>query len=322
MQIEKNGIKPVTEARATFTGELTGGVTEAVQRFKAMSTPARLEFGPVKIGLRLERGILVGATGGEPLGQILLQTSAINEVALSEALRMQRGRLLGIVLTEAPFFVPHETIRRALERQLRGAIDRLLASPPTSFAFYRSDGAAPLHPRINAVLLEGRDDLITNCSSEDKDNLPLFDAWRMAAIDANTVLSPDEWALCRVLNGRRTLAQALERFAAFENGIPRAKQAARSLFERNLLEPSAVAGLRMIVVARKRDVGAAYHPPAGMIANLFLRQLDGVQDAHRVGTALQLEPDKAASILASLCRDNVVDVVRGQLELQRLLEDY
>ncbi len=308
-----------TQTRATFSGALTGGLMEAIRRFASMTTPFKLEFQPFNLSLHLERGFLVGSSGGEPLGQILLRDATINEAVLSEALRVQNGRSFGMVLSQAPFFVPHQTIRNALERQMRGVIDRLLTSPPTHFSFYRRDVAAPLQPRISVAQLEGR---ILEPDPLSNETLPLFDAWRMGLIDSSTALTPDEWALCRVLNGRRTLAQALERFAALENGIPRARKAAQSLFERNLLEPSAVAGLRVIVVSRKRDVGAAYHPPAGMIANLFLRQLDGVQDAHRVGAALQLEPDKAAGILAGLYRDAVVDVVRGQLELQRLLEDY
>jgi hypothetical protein len=311
--------------RPTFTGDLERGIEEAVQRFGTMSTPSRLSFEPHGVSLLFERGFLVGSIGGEPLGQILLSQNQINEVTLSEALRVQGNRPLGIVLTEAPFFVEHETIRRALERQTRNVLEKLLASPPTRYSFYRGAPAAPLHPRISAVKLreQATDVAMPVVAPETTDqSLPLHDAWRMGSIQTDAVLTPDEWALCRVLNGRRTLAQAIERFAGLENGIPRAHAAVRSLLERNLLEPSAVSGLRTIIVRRKREVGAAYHPPAGMVANLFLRQLDGQSDAYRVAMALKIDADKAASILASLYRDNVVDVIRGQLELNRLLEDY
>ncbi|NJK45422.1 MAG: hypothetical protein HC933_15155 [Pleurocapsa sp. SU_196_0] len=59
-----------------------------------------------------------------------------------------------------------------------------------------------------------------------------------------------------------------------------------------------------------------------MIANLFLRQLDGVKDAHNVAVSLKIELDRAAAILAGLYRDNVVDVLGGHVELSRLLEEY
>jgi hypothetical protein len=325
MHLQAQHSQPVVNAstsnRPTFTGDLERGIEEAVQRFGTMSTASRLEFHPHGVSLFFERGFLVGCNGGEPLGQILLSRGHINEVTLSDALRLQGNRPLGLVLTEAPFFVEHETVRRALERQTRSVLEKLLAAPPSRYAFFRGSPAAPLHPRIPVAQVLAPMG-VGQTVPEPVQELPLHDAWRMGTVVGDAVLTPDEWALCRVLNGRRTLAQAIERFAGLEDGIPRAHRAARALLERNLLEPSAVAGLRTIIAARKREVGASYHPPAGMIANLFLRQLDGVNDAYRVAMALKIDLDRAASILAGLYRDGVIDVVRGQLELNRLLEDY
>jgi hypothetical protein len=304
--------------RATYASSLEGNSFDRViARFAALTTPSWLEFQPGKLWLHLERGQLVGARGAEPLGQILIAGGAISEISLAEALRLQGNRPLGLTLTDAPFHLPQETVRRALERQVYGVLDSLALMPPERYNFYRAESALPLHPRVPLSALHKRDRLETDGSG-----LPLGESWRMGAITASTALSPDEWALCRLLNGRRTLQQAIDRFSALEDGVMRARAAARSLIERGLLEPSAVAGLRTIVVARKREIGASYHPPAGMIANLFLRQLNGLATAYEVMQHLKIEADRAASLLTGLYRDHVVDVVRGHLELSRLLEDY
>jgi hypothetical protein len=310
----------LVSSRATYSGTLeTTTPVDVVRRFAALTTPSIIEFQPGGLRLHLERGKIVGVLGGEPLGQILLAQGIITEVTLSEALRLQGARPLGITLTDAPFRVPQDTVRRALERQIYGVLDKIALEPLSSYAFFRANQAAPLHPRVAVDALAKRD---ATRHGLDEFGLPLFETWRMGMISDDATLTPDEWALCRLLNGRRTLQQAIERFGALENGTVRARVAAQSLLRRGLLEPSAVAGLRTIVVARKRDIGASYHPPAGMIANLFLRQLDGVSDAYSIALALKVDSDRAAAVLAGLYRDNVVDVITGHLELSRLLEDY
>jgi hypothetical protein len=319
-----NQFKPRASAgavatRATYTGPLQNGIIEVIARFAGLTTPCWLEFHPNGLWLQLERGLLVGSQGGEPLGQLLIAQGVISETMLSEALRLQGERPLGLVLSGAPFDLPAETVRRTLERQLLGVLDKLLLNQPRSYSFYRASSAVPLYPRVAVSAIEKRSAL---AAGHDDSGLPLHESWRMGALSGDETLTPDEWAVCRMLNGRRTLAQVLERLASLENGLVRGREATQSLFKRGLLEPSAVMGLQTIVLSRKREVGASYHPPAGMIANLFLRQLDGTQDAFRIGSGLKVDPDRAAAIVAGLYRDNVVDVVRGGLELARLLEDY
>ena len=62
--------------------------------------------------------------------------------------------------------------------------------------------------------------------------------------------------------------------------------------------------------------------PAGMVANLFIKMLDGTRDAYSIGEELKLEPDKTAQIIVSLYRDNVATVKQGKSELEKLLDEY
>ncbi|WP_407572849.1 hypothetical protein [Deinococcus altitudinis] len=96
---------------------------------------------------------------------------------------------------------------------------------------------------------------------------------------------------------------------------------AASLLRRHLLEPAPVMGLKLIVAVRQR-LTEATNPPSSIQGNLFLNGLNGLDSVWTVAHRLRLTPEGAAQLLASLYRDQLISVIRGAPELQRLLEEY
>jgi hypothetical protein len=314
-------VQDVLPKQSTFDGDLEhNDIFAILERFSKLITPGWLEFLPGGLILRLHRGAVVGARGGEPLGTILVGQGILSESEFSAALgSRQAEQSLGERLLEAPFLVPKSLIQDCLRQQIEGVIDRLQFEPQQRFKFYRADSPSGLYSRIEVKELNQRQ-LKVDFSS----TLQLEEVYRMAQMpdESSIQLSLDEWRVCRLLTGRRTLKQVLERSGSDHDGYARAYKAIEAVLARGLLELAAVAGLRTIFLRRKREIPASYHPPAGMVANLFLKNLDGKRDARSIGDELSIEPDKIALIVTGLHRDRVVDVIQGQTELNRLVEDY
>jgi hypothetical protein len=313
-------VEDVLPKQSTFEGQLErNDAFAAIDRFSKLITPGWLEFSPSGLMLRLHRGSVVGSRGGEPLGTILVGQGILSESELSEALKMRGQMSLGLVLTQPPYEVPTSLIKDCLRQQIEGVIDRLQFEPQERFKFYRAESPTGLFARLDLKDLVQRKAKIDFAPS-----LPLEDTFRMAIMpdESKIQLTLDEWRVCRLLTGRRTLRQVLERSGSDHDGYARAYQALESVMQRGLLEMSAVSGLRTIFLRRKREIPASYHPPAGMIANLFLKNLDGKRDTRSVGDELNIEPDKIALIVTGLYRDRVVDIIQGETELLRLVEDY
>ena len=100
-----------------------------------------------------------------------------------------------------------------------------------------------------------------------------------------------------------------------------AHDAALYLFQRGLLEPSAIAGLPLIV-ARLKPATEHRQPPASIRANLFLKHLNGETSMQHIVERLNYPLEEAALMLTGLYRDGVLDLLRGEHEMQRLLEEY
>ena len=306
--------------QSTFEGQLErNNAFSAIERFSKLITPGWLEFEPSGLALRLHRSAVVGSRGGEPLGTILVGQGILSESELSEALRVRGQYTLGEMLTQPPYEVPESLLRDCLRQQTEAVIDRLQIESQQRFKFYRAEAPSGLFARLDLRDLQQR-----KVKLDFEPSLPLDDAFRMAMLPLEGIvqLSLDEWRVCRMLTGRRTLRQVLERSGSDHDGYAKAYKALESVMNRGLLEVAAVSGLRTIFLLRKREIPASYHPPAGMIANLFLKNLDGKRDARSIGDELKIDPDKIALIVTGLHRDRVVDVVQGQTELNRLVEDY
>ncbi|WP_135228928.1 hypothetical protein [Deinococcus fonticola] len=100
-----------------------------------------------------------------------------------------------------------------------------------------------------------------------------------------------------------------------------ARNAAQHLVQHGLLEPSAIAGLPMIV-ARLKPATEHRQPPASIRANLFLKHLNGETSMQKIIERLNYPLEEAALMLTGLYREGVLDLLRGQHEMQRLLEEY
>jgi hypothetical protein len=287
-----------------------------------------IEFLPSGIRLQLLESSIIGASGTEPLGTILVRRGVLPESVLSEAMaRVTNKRPLGEVLIEDEVYrLPHNVMFEAMKTQILMAIHQLILYPQSEFRYYRDDAVPRYFARVPVqwALLEavaladeiGNAELGLSTVLRSRPNSSL----------SGVSLSGDEWQILTAINGRRNLNAVLKLFAAEssqnQSVLLRGYRATLTLFRKGLLEFSAVMGLHTIVLERVKNLGAAYHPPAGMVANLFIKQLDGKKTAFQIGETLHLEPDKTAQIVVSLHRDRVAVVRRGQTELDRLLDEY
>ncbi len=286
-----------------------------------------IEFTPSGIALQFLEGDLIAAKGIEPLGTILLRQNAISEIKLAEALRSANKHSLGDVLTSNPAFgISREVLLTAMRTQIVMAVNTLIIGKQSYFKYFRSDKIPRIYTRIGLqwALLES----VAFADEMGASELGLSTVLR-ARPDSSlsgVSISGDEWQLLTSLNGRRNLHAALRLFAAGAvegNSVwLRGYRAALRLYRQGLLELAAVMGLRTIVLQRVRTLNASYHPPAGMVANLFIKMLDGQKNAFEIGIKLNLEPDKIAQIVVALYRDQVAEVVLGTSELERLLDEY
>ncbi len=302
-------------------------IADFLSSFPSLKATGWLEFMPSGITFQFLDGDLIAARGIEPLGTILVRQNALSETLLSKALSKVSHQPLGEVLLNDPIFnISRETLLQAMRTQILLAINTLMLTPQSYFKYFRDDQIPSVYARVPLqwALLES----VAFSDELGVAELGLTSVLRTrpdSSLSGVTV-SGDEWQMLTSLNGRRNLYAALRLFAAgAAEGSSvwlRGYRAALRLFRQGLLEFAAVMGLRTIVLRRVKTLNAAYHPPAGMVANLFIKMLDGKKSAFEIGTELNLEPDKIAQIVVALYRDNVAEVALGLSELERLLDEY
>lgn len=263
---------------------------------------------PTGTQLHVLNGKLSAVEGFEPLGQILLSNGTINEDMLSEALR--ENQLLGqSLLTQG--ILSETLLQEALQAQARIGLSYVLRVPPASYTLYEP---FPLPDLSAALPLKG--DVLN--SLDLAHDLPLSQAFRLAPYTSEIKLHPKEWALLRCLNGRRTLMSAM-RMSGLD--APMAEKVARRLLQRGLLQASSTLGLKLITAIRK-PADSRYHPPSSIQANLFLRSLAPELSVWQVACNLRLLPENASSLLAELYRAGLIEVIKGQREMERILEEF
>ncbi len=286
-----------------------------------------MEFQPSGIRLQLLDGDIIGASGCEPLGTILLRRGELSEIDLSQALKLSAGLPLGeVLLNNSQFRVSREALFEAMKTQILLSVNQLILKQQSYFAYYRDDKLPSVYTRVSVqwALLES----ITLADEIGVSELGLSTVLKSRPNSSlsGVSLSGDEWQILTAVNGRRSLQAVLKLFAAdatdSHGSWLRGYRAALRLYRQGLLELAAVMGLRTIILERVRSLSAAYHPPAGMVANLFIKMLDGSRDVYTIGEELRLEPDKTAQIIVSLFRDKVATVKQGQSELEKLLDEY
>lgn len=268
-----------------------------------------LHLEPSGVTLHLRRGMLDAAQGHEPLGQILLRRGYLTEDTLADALA--GPDLLGQNLIYSGV-LPLDHVQDALRYQAQLALAAALQTPPTRYTLRSAASSLP-EPRAGL----GGDVLLAELVADD-DLLPLRSAFHIAPTYGDVHLPHQAWQVLRLCNGRRTLERVLA-----ASGLPpvEARDAVRYLIARRLIVQSAVIGLKLISV-RLKPATSTYQPPAALRANLFLKHLDGLTDAWTIAQKLKFSLEEAATLLVSLYRDGLVEVVRGQRELELLAEEF
>jgi hypothetical protein len=300
-------------------------VTAFLQSLADRSFTGVVEFEPSNLKLRFLEGDLIGAAGGEPLGSILVRRGDISEAQLVLAIEGQQRRSLGEILTKPPFSMPSTALVSALETQIMLAVNLLLSELPATYAVFEENLERPEHaPRVS--LKDALNDASSAAAEVEAGVLALNAVLRMRlqSLKMQVQLTSDQWDVCALLNGRRSLEKVMRHFEvthlsiARESARMRAYRAAVQLFQLGLIEPAAINGLQTLVM-RKLNV-----PRSGINARaaVFLDALDGVKSVYRLAQELKIELTDASSIVTNLYRNNFAAVAQGKRELERLLEEY
>lgn len=267
-----------------------------------------LVLSPDGTRFHFSKGKIEAAENFEPLGRILVEREGLDQHKLSQALK--RSGPLGEELI-AVGAIGERQLRQALQVQARVALSYALRVPPERMKWTDPE---PL-PMVCAGL-EITQEWLKTLLSEQK--LPLEQPFRLAQTHQEQTLSPEEWALLRWFNGRRTLISAM-RLSGLEASI--AEQVAHELLNKRLLQASSILGLKLITVVR-RPVTASYHPPSSIQSNLFLKSLSANYNVWEVAQNLKIPVETACSLLAELCRSELLEVLHGSHELEQILEEF
>jgi hypothetical protein len=309
-------------SRSDFTNL---SIAAFLENLSDMSFTGAVLLEPSAIKLRFKAGLIVAAVGAEPLGSILVRRGVLTETQLADAIFVQQQRSLGEVLTKQPFNVAPDALLNALETQVKLAVNLLLSEKPLSFTMLEDEVVAnQFSPqvRVQDALLEA-----SSAAKEVEAGVLALSAvlrMRLQCLRDSVQLTNEQWAVCALLNGRRTLSAVMRHFEvthlslARESARLRAYRAAVQLLQLELIEPAAVNGLQTLVM-RKLNV-----PRTGINAKaaLFLDALDGVQSAYQIAQVNRLELTDAAGVVTNLYRNNFAAVQHGKRELERLLEEY
>lgn len=268
----------------------------------------RLTLHPSGVTLHLNAGKVDAVQGVRPLGELLLEQGLVGEDDLTAAL--MAGEPLGQALLRARK-ITAVALRAALRQQVRVALPLVLTEVPERYAF------TPGQPLpVPAAGVPGGEVLAEALTGGGA--LPMSSVFQLAPIASGVTVSPEGWALLRWVNGRRPLRRVTHLSGLSTEA---AHRAAREIIELELVEQGAVTGLKFIV-ARMKPASSVRQPPAGIRGNLFIKHLDGTQDVWSVVQKLNFAPEEAASMLCALHRDDLIEVVQGSPEFQRLMEQY
>lgn len=300
----------VPEGQALWNGSFKefslGSVLQVLGRIQATGT---LHVYPLGVKIHFKSGFIQAVEDMIPLGDLLLAQGSLTESQLELALR-SNVRPLGQALLSMG--LEKKTLQGGLEIQARLSLALLLNQLESQeFSFFPRQ-PLPLPDaglEVSPLLLEWI--ALTP-------PLPLGTPLELAPTANPVHLDPDEWRLLRLINGRRTLASIL-RFSGLDPRV--AWQKAEGLVKRGLFRPSALWGLRFIVPQRapKRTT---YHPPSSLMANLFLKWVDGKRTAASIAQILEITPQEGALYLVDLSREGLVEIKQGQAEMAKLLEEF
>lgn len=292
-------------------------VADFLESLATSQVTGRLDFVPSGISLHFYQGDLISASGGEPLGSILLRRKVISEDELQHAVRFQDERWLGEVLLGEPFHLPAECLLNALNTQILMAINALVAERQACFMLYNTEGIPPkIFTRlpVNIALSEARNILQELQTA----TLPLASVLRLNphSNDSQISLSSDEWAVAALCNGKRSLRSVLRRCMVIEIGWMRAYKAAVLLYKAGMLEICTVPGIYEIRPTIPQNIFFGRD-----LSKLFLDVANSQRNLAEIAELLEITPLEASEILVRLHREQRIEVKSGKLEFERLLEE-
>lgn len=260
-----------------------------------------------QLTLYVREGKIEAVSGYRRLGDILIQHGWVEarEVDLALASPQHLGQYFLLQRR-----ISSLQLRTALRQQVREALDYLLTQSELSYAL------APTQVLpVPTASVEGSDFL---AQILDRQPLALGTVYQLARIEQDITLSPRSWQLLRVINGRRALSRVIQ-----VSGLPpkEADEAVRTLIQSGAVEQTNLLSLRFIV-PKRLPLDSTKHPPGNLRANLFLKQVDGQQNVWEIQATLNLPADETITILLSLYRDRLIEVVQGQQEFDQILHTY
>lgn len=259
------------------------------------------------IRIHVQEGRIAAVRGHKQLGDVAVELGYLTPRQLQQAL--QAGGQLGRTLLHSNLLKPHQ-LQHCLYQQAREALAFLRTLPPTKYIF-APDDRLPL-PIAGLTL---KDIKIVEPSEA---TLPYGMIYRLGACSTSIYLSPEAWELARWLNGRRTIARALQ---ISRLGKAEGEKAAGELLNAGVLEPSAIAGFKTLVI-RLKPFSEARQMPASIHANLFLRHMQGEKTVQEIVDRLNYPLEEAALLVTNLHRDGITEVVSGHEAMRRLLEEF
>lgn len=260
------------------------------------------------VTMHLQDGRIEAVTGFRPLGEVLVENNLVSTGDIKQALNKSKGQNLGQTLLRERL-VSSVHLRAALRQQVRESLDYLLSNPPEHYE---------LEPAVTLPLPTASVGAQEVLSRKFEQPISMGAVYQLAPLGEEVTLSPQSWNVLRWINGKRKLERVLKHTKLPEDEFQRVL---RDLLQRGLVEPVMQLSLRLIVPKRK-PLSSTTHPPAGIQANLFLKHVDGERSVWKIQNKLGFPTEEVKTILASLHRDNLIEIVAGQEEFLAMLDEH
>jgi hypothetical protein len=293
------------------------GLENLLLQLEDLRLTGTLRFLPGAREFYFDHGDLIAARGGELLGSILLRLGAISLGQLQVALAEQASRNLGEVLLAAG--LNPQMLGDALHLQILQAMQSLFEEVPQSFAVDNQPNDLPIQTRLPVQIA------LAEVVPSLKDNVPeTFTAHSVLRLlpylsSQAVCLEPDQWVMVTLLDGRRdveVLAKLYQtQFPRRDHPEKRTFAALNTLFELGLVEVVQYHLERILV--KRRSGKAVPH-----LQQQFLLLADGGRNLLEVATHLGLGTSQTAELAVELYRFGRLEVQRGLLDFERLLEHF
>jgi hypothetical protein len=295
------------------------GLENLFSQLADLNLTGKLVFLPNNLEFYFNRGDLIAAQGGELLGSILLRLGAISVAQLSEALSNQESRSLGEVLSSQPYGIDSHLLEDALYIQILRAVLSLFETVPEQFAVYDAQTALPIETRLPVQIALA--EVVPSLEHSQTENFSPESVVRLLPHlpHSAVVLEPEQWAVATLLDGRRSLETVTRlyqiQFPRRDNPSKRVFAAVLQLHDLGLVEVVQFWLQRVLLKMRS----------GGQVAQLqqqFLSLATGQRNLQDISEALGLDPTQSAEMAVQLYRGRRLEVQRGVLEFERLLEHF